>query len=517
MDYPRASGILLHPTSLPGKYGIGDLGQQAYAFADFLKITGQTIWQVLPLGPTSYGDSPYQATSSFAGNPLLIDLGALHAEAWLTDDDLPPSDDLDDYAINYGPVIEYHLEALNTAFARFSEQATDEQKRSFKSYCDANADWLADFALFAALKDSHDGAPWWNWPRGQALRDSEEMDAARQTLDDTIQSHMFRQWVFNDQWHKLHSYVNERGIRLMGDVPIFVAHDSADTWANQPLFHLDEDSNPTVVAGVPPDYFSETGQLWGNPLYRWDVMKKNNYRWWKARIRAVFNHVDMVRIDHFRGFAAYWEVPASEKTAQNGQWVKGPGADFFEAMQAEFGDLPIIAEDLGEITPEVYELRDRFNFPGMKILQFAFEDDCKPNAFQPHAYASPNFVVYTGTHDNNTTLGWWQAASDVVRNCAQSYMGPVYDPPRDFMRLAMMSVAHTVIIPLQDVLGFGGDTRMNFPGVAAGNWAWRFADDALTEEVRFILGDMTYRYDRWPLTDEERRARSSGSVHGAIS
>jgi 4-alpha-glucanotransferase len=515
MEFPRSSGILLHPTSLPGKYGIGDLGKDAYAFIDFLKITGQTLWQVLPLGPTSYGDSPYQSTSSFAGNPLLISLDDLKQEGWLSDEDLPPSTDFNDYVVNYGPVIEYHNEALNIAFNNFHEKATKAQNEEFKAFCQWQSAWLDDYALFAALKDSHDGHPWWEWPQGQALREPDELIAARQSLDETIQGHMFRQWVFYEQWGKLRRYATSQGVRMMGDIPIFVAHDSADTWANQSIFFLDEQGMPTVIAGVPPDYFSATGQRWGNPLYRWDELKDQGYAWWKERIRMTMRQVDLVRIDHFRGFESYWEVPAEEETAIKGQWVKGPGAEFFVAMLQEFGDLPIIAEDLGQITPEIKALRDEFNFPGMKILQFAFDDFCKPNAFQPHAYPV-NCVVYTGTHDNNTTLGWWHSVSDTVRRCLQAYLGQVSDPPRDLMRLGMMSVAHTIVTPLQDVLAYGADTRMNFPGVAAGNWTWRFSSNSLTEETRFLLGDMTYRYDRWPLTEEERREREQGGVHGTV-
>jgi len=517
MQFPRSSGVLLHPTSLPGAYGIGDLGAGAYQFADFLHITGQTLWQVLPLGPTSFGDSPYQAISSFAGNPLLISLDTLKEDGWLTDDDLPPSKDFNDYVVNYGPVIEYHIEALNRAFAVFSETASKDQKAEFKAFCDANQSWLDDFALFAALKDSHDGAPWWDWPAGQALREPKELEAAKQGLDDSIQSHMFRQWLFNNQWEALRQYCVERDVRLMGDIPIFVAHDSSDTWANQSLFYLDDKGMPTVIAGVPPDYFSATGQRWGNPLYRWDKMKKNKYAWWKSRFGRAMELFDLVRIDHFRGFVAYWEIPATEETAVNGQWVKGPSSHFFKALQKDFGDdLPIVAEDLGEITPDVYALRDEFNFPGMKILQFAFEEGCEPNGFQPHTYTTANCVVYTGTHDNNTTLGWWNEVSDNIRNCVQAYMGPIHDPARDLMRLGMMSIAHTVISPLQDILGYGGDTRMNHPGVAAGNWSWRYTADALSEDVRFILGDMSYRYDRQRLTEEQRLERAKGSIHGSI-
>lgn len=514
MTFPRSSGILLHPTSLPGHYGIGDLGAAAYEFVDFLQLTGQTLWQVLPLGPTSFGDSPYQATSSFAGNPLLISLDHLRAAGWLEDEDLPPSNDFNDYVVNYGPVIEYHTDALNTAFLNFNNNANDNQRADFRKFCQEQASWLDDYSLFAALKDSHDGKPWWQWPLGQALRQSAELDAARQGLDDAIQAHNFRQWLFFQQWTALRQYANERGIRIMGDIPIFVAHDSADTWANQGLFYLDETGNTTVIAGVPPDYFSPTGQRWGNPLYRWDVMQQQDYAWWKNRLRTAFSIYDLVRIDHFRGFEAYWEVPASEETAVNGKWVKGPGAIFFDAMQQEFGALPIVAEDLGEITKGVYDLRDRYQFPGMKILQFAFDDSGQPNGFQPHRYPF-NCVVYTGTHDNNTTLGWWNEVSDQTRNSVRAYMGTIHDAPRDLMRLAMMSVANTVIIPLQDVLGYGADTRMNFPGVAAGNWTWRYNRTALTDQIRFLLGDMTYRYDRRPLTEDDKKRRAS-NVHGAV-
>lgn len=514
MQFPRSSGILLHPTSLPGKYGIGDLGRGAYEFADFLKITGQTIWQVLPLGPTSYGDSPYQATSSFAGNPLLIALDALLEKGWLTEEDLPPASDFNDYVVNYGPVIEYHNEALTRSFARFNNSAATEDKAAFQQFIADNKHWLEDYALFAALKDSHDGKPWWEWPAGQAMREAEEIEAAQQALEESIQSHMYRQWLFFTQWEALRKYVNGLGIRFMGDIPIFVAHDSADTWGNRDIFYLDDTGRPTVVAGVPPDYFSATGQRWGNPLYRWDVLQKGGYQWWKNRIAATLKMVDLVRIDHFRGFAQYWEIPAEEETAVKGKWVDGPGIPFFDELKKHFGELPIVAEDLGFITKEVYEIRDTFEFPGMKILQFAFESEI-PNAFQPHTYPR-NCVVYTGTHDNNTTLGWWNEMGEAVHKNLQAYLGPITDPPRDLIRLGMMSVADTFIAPLQDILGYGADTRMNFPGVGAGNWAWRFHTSALTEEIRFILGDMTYRYDRRHLTDEERKARAGGSVHGDI-
>lgn len=505
MELPRSCGILLHITSLPGKYGIGDLGEGAYEFVDFLQETGQTIWQVLPLGPTGYGNSPYQANSSFAGNPLLVSLDRLIEVGWLAEEDLLPDPGFDDRVVNYGPVIEYHNEALNKSFARFMRDASPEDSADFEAFCEDNAGWLDDYALFAALKDSHGLKPWWEWPIGQRLREPDAVETASSMLEEDIRLHQYRQWLFYTQWGALRSYANEQGILLMGDIPIFVAHDSADAWCNRDIFYFDDEGNLTVVAGVPPDYFSPTGQRWGNPLYRWDMLRDDGYRWWKERLKATLKLVDLVRIDHFRGFEQYWEVPAEEETAENGEWVDGPKAHFFKAMQDAFGsDLPIVAEDLGVITEEVEELRDTFDFPGMKILQFAFNEEAEPTDYQPHSFENPSCIVYTGTHDNDTTWGWWNDLDKKVKDHVQAYMGVVHDPPRDLMRLGMMSVARAAIIPLQDILGLGTEARMNYPGNEEGIWwRWRFQSEELTGEIRSMLGTMTRLFGRWPVIIEE--------------
>jgi len=508
MIFPRSSGILLHPTSLPGRYGIGDLGEWAYRFADYLEATGQTIWQVLPLGPTSFGDSPYQALSAFAGNPLLISLDKLVGSGWLTNEDLADVPNFPAYQVDFGPVIQYHDALLSLAYERFDAQNDRDQHAAFAAWASDNTIWLEDFALFAALKDGNGGKPWVEWPAGEALSDPDALIEARKTHQRRINEHRFRQWLFAQHWLDLKAYANAKGIRLVGDIPIFVAGDSSDVWANRDLFYLDEAGLPTVIAGVPPDYFSETGQRWGNPLYRWDVIKNQNYRWWISRFRAALQLVDVARIDHFRGFEAYWEVPASEETAVNGRWVPGPGADLFNAVKDALGELPIIAEDLGVITPGVEELRDGFGLPGMKILQFAFDTPCGENPFLPHHYI-PNCVVYTGTHDNNTTVGWWRSgeADEYSRQCMCGYLNrnekSIVEPHWELIRLGMMSVAHTFIIPLQDVLGYGADTRMNTPGRSAGNWSWRFEAKELDNPIRERLLGLTQLYSRAPEEDEE--------------
>jgi 4-alpha-glucanotransferase len=517
MEFPRASGILLHPTSLPGRYGIGDLGEAAYRFVDYLVAAGQRYWQILPLGPTSYGDSPYQTLSALAGNPLLISLDRLVADGWLAADDLADVPAFPEYNVDYGWVIPYHDRKLTLAHQRFTATAQAAIRERFAAWCAANAAWLDDFALFMALKDSQGGKPWVEWPRSVALREKATIDAARKQFTPSIDGHRFRQWVFHEQWAALKAYANAHEIYLIGDIPIFVAHDSSDVWANPDLFFLDENGNPTVVAGVPPDYFAEFGQRWGNPLYRWDVMARDGYRWWIERFRAALSTVDIARIDHFRGFDAYWEIPASEKTAVIGEWVPGPGAAFFETIQAALGDLPIIAEDLGVITPEVEALRDAFGLPGMKVLQFAFGwDPYGENAFLPHNYVH-NSVVYSGTHDNNTTLGWWHTgeAGEDARRLLEAYIGhTVSAPHQDLMRLGMTSVAHTFIAPLQDVLGFGADTRMNTPGRPDGNWTWRFTAEWLNHGSREWLAAMTKLTGRWPESRREKPAAVEAPVNG---
>lgn len=500
--FPRSSGILLHPTSLPGRYGIGDLDAWAYRFVDWLVANGQSVWQVLPLGPTGYGDSPYQALSAFAGNPNLISLDRLAAEGWLTADDLADAPDFPADRVDYGWVGHYRAGKLALAYQRFASQATAEQQAAFQDWCAHNAHWLEDFALFIALKEAHGGGPWVDWPAGEALREESALRAARQQHAEAIAKHCFLQWVFHRQWSDLKNYANQQGVRLFGDLPIFVAHDSADVWANRSDYYLGERGHPTVIAGVPPDYFSETGQRWGNPLYRWDVMRARGYAWWIERLRATLRQVDYVRIDHFRGFEAYWEIPAEEETAVNGRWVPGPGADFFHALQGALGELPIIAEDLGVITPGVEALRDQFGLPGMKVLQFAWNKPTNP--FLPHNHV-PNAVVYSGTHDNNTTVGWWnQEVDDDARQFMLDYLHrDVLEANWTLIQVGMASVAHTFVMTMQDVLGLGPEARMNTPGQASGNWTWRLTPEMLDRADSRRLAHLTWLYQRRP--DQQER------------
>lgn len=503
--FPRSSGVLLHPTSLPGRYGIGDLGEWAYHFVDWLASAGQTVWQVLPLGPTSYGDSPYQSLSTFAGNPLLISLDKLVGDGWLTAVDVAKVPNFPPFLVDFGNVIHYHNQMLAKAYNRFEAMANAEQNTAFVDWCTEQAYWLDDWALFISLKTAYAGKAWVEWPQNLALREAVAIQSASEKYARSINEHKFRQWLFFTQWQELKAYANGKGIRLVGDIPIFVAHDSSDVWANRDEYFLDAMGNPTVIAGVPPDYFSPTGQRWGNPLYRWAKMAENDYQWWLSRIKAVLSLVDIVRVDHFRGFEAYWEVPATEKTAIKGQWVPGPKFDFFNVVVEKMGDLPIIAEDLGLITPGVIELRDGLGLPGMKILQFAFGGSGGENSFLPHNY-TPNCVVYSGTHDNNTTVGWWNSgeATDDIRKLLPEYMGrPVAEINWDLIRMGMASVAHTCVVPMQDVFGFGADTRMNTPGKEGGNWGWRFTSEWLNHPARERLAYLTRLYGRWPKVDEE--------------
>jgi 4-alpha-glucanotransferase len=471
--FGRASGILLHPTSLPGRYGLGDLGAWAYRFVDYLEAHDQRLWQVLPLGPTSYGDSPYQALGAFAGNPLLISLDQLAEQGWLTDADLADAAFPDD-KVEYGSVIPFHFDRLFRAFQSFDARAGQAARAEFESWCTANQAWLDDFALFMALKNAHGGRPWVEWETELVQREPAALAAARAEHAEAVESTKFYQWQFYSQWGALKAYANARGISLVGDAPIFVAHDSSDVWANPELFYLDEQGYPTVIAGVPPDYFSATGQRWGNPLYRWDVMAKDDYAWWINRLRQTLATVDMVRIDHFRGFEAYWEIPATEATAVIGRWVKAPGQDFFRSVKRQLGDLPIIAEDLGVITPEVEALRDDFGLPGMKVLQFAWGDFTGAEPFLPHNHV-PNCVVYSGTHDNNTSVGWFQeeATPDMKRHLNTYLDREVREIQWELIRLGEMSVARWFVTPLQDVLGLDSSARMNLPGREGGNWSWR--------------------------------------------
>lgn len=490
----RASGVLLHPTSLPGRYGIGELGEEAARFIDFLVRSRQRIWQVLPLGPTSYGDSPYQAFSAFAGNPLLISLSQLVKDGWLSHDDLASAPDFPADAVDFGWVLSWKKPLLRRAFEVFETSANLKSRQEFQAFTSRQASWLLDFARFMAFKEHFEGKAWGEWDPAIRARRPDALEALSEELATEIRFHQFLQFVFFRQWGAIKAYANSRGIEVMGDIPIFVAYDSADVWANPELFHLDEEGHATVVAGVPPDYFSETGQLWGNPLYRWDVMREEGYRWWIQRMAKALALYDLIRVDHFRGFEAYWEVPAGEETAVNGRWVEAPGAELFETLAQELGSLPIVAEDLGVITPAVEALRDRFGFPGMKILQFAFSDP--HNAYLPHNF-TPNCVVYTGTHDNDTTRGWYEAATPQERDFMRRYVScDGSDAAWDLIRLGMMSAAERAIFPMQDLLSLGSEARLNTPGRASGNWSWRYPPEVLTEDLADRLGGLTWLYGR---------------------
>jgi len=496
--FPRSSGVLLHPTSLPAPDGIGDLGEAAFRFVDWLQRCGQSLWQILPLGPTTYGDSPYQTLSAFAGNPLLISLDKLVLQGWLEGDDLADRPPFSEDRVDFGPVITWKFSRLDLAWSRFLQVATKSHWQEFENWSSENSGWLDDFSLFMALKDDHGGKAWSDWDSDLAARKLPALDDARRRLAKQIQAHSFRQWLFADQWQPLRAFAAARGVRFVGDLPIFVAYDSSDVWANPASFQLDSKGHPTCVAGVPPDYFSKTGQLWGNPLYNWEQMDADNYQWWVARMKASLEMVDVVRIDHFRGFEAYWEVPAGEKTAMNGRWVKGPGAEIFKALRENLGNnLPVIAEDLGVITPEVEKLRDDFNLPGMKVLQFAWSGP--DNAFLPHEHRR-NCVVYSGTHDNDPTLGWWENLADkAMQDLVTDYIGyPVEAPNWTMIRLGLMSPAHTFIATMQDVLGLGREARMNLPGEGQGNWNWRMNSEAFTDPAGDKLAHMTWLYRRRP-------------------
>ena len=506
MILKRASGILLHPTSLPGRFGIGDLGREAYRFVDWLAAAGQVYWQVMPLGPTGYGDSPYSSFSAFAGNTNLVSPEKLVESGLLSDSDLKRAPDSEPGRVDYGKVIKYKRALLEKAFVNFrAKLKTDESLRDdYVGFLDFSKAWLEDWALFAALKDEHRGEPWHTWGAGLARRDANAIEGARTKLAEQVEAHKFFQYVFFQQWLKLKKYANERGVRVVGDMPIFVAHNSADVWARPRLFKLKDDGSPAFVAGVPPDAFSETGQLWGNPIYDWDRMREDGFGWWVGRVRETLKIVDVVRLDHFRGFAAYWEVPAEHKTAERGRWVEAPGREVFNAMKSALGeDLPIVAEDLGDITPDVHRLRDEFRFPGMRVLQFAFGGD-PHDTHLPHEYTRAS-VAYTGTHDNDTVVGWFNQRSreDATegerreRELCLKYLGTDGSEIHwDFIRAAQMSVAVLAVAQLQDVLGLPAAARMNTPASAEGNWAWRFREGLLTDELAARLREMTFIYGR---------------------
>ncbi len=493
----RLSGVLLHPTSLPSPYGIGDLGDEAYAFIDFLKRSGQHLWQTLPLTPTGFGDSPYQGFSAFAGQPLLISPAHLVALELLTWEDLSDCPSGDPSVVDYATVIPWKTNILKLASARFASKASDELLKEYHTFLQEQAFWLDDYALYMACKDLHEGREWLAWKEEYRTPTPQVKAAMRQLLEEDMKHYFFVQFIFHKEWMALKTYANENGIQIIGDIPLFVSLDSADAWANQTLFQLDSEGFPTVVAGVPPDYFSETGQLWGNPLYDWNAHKKDGFQWWISRIQHQLQLSDYLRIDHFRGLESYWAIPADEETAINGQWLPGPGADLFLAIEHALGtDLPIIAEDLGIITPEVEALRDRFHFPGMRVLQFAFDSE-EESTFLPHQFTDRNCVCYTGTHDNNTTKGWYENASEYSRDKVRCYMNTDgYNIHWDFLRTCLGTIATFAIFPLQDVLGIGEEGRMNTPGVGTNNWAWRYQKHALSDGLADALAKITHIYGR---------------------
>lgn len=489
----RASGILLHPTSLPGP-GVGDLGEQAFRFVDWLADAGQSLWQVLPLVAVNEGGSPYNALSAFAGNPLLISPAELHLHGLLPAE-AAAAPQLDDDNLDFHAALRWKADVVRAAHALLSDD--EELRADFRAFRDEEAGWLDDYTLFRALRDAHGRRSWVDWPEPLRRREPEALRRAREEFADEIERHAYAQYLFDLQWAAVRRYAHRNGIRIVGDVPIFVAYDSADVWAHPELFELDEALRPTVVSGVPPDYFSATGQRWGNPLYRWDVLARTGYRWWIERFRRTLQMVDVVRVDHFRGFESYWQVPAQEETAIHGEWRAGPGRKLFDAVSRVLGGLPLIAEDLGIITEEVEALRDDLDLPGMRVLQFAFGGDDPKNPHLPRNYVH-NAVAYTGTHDNDTVLGWYADAGREERIAVDELTGGGRDMHWRLIETVLQSGAGWAIVPLQDVLGLGGQARMNTPGVAEGNWAWRLRDGELTPKLAARLAELVRKTGRAP-------------------
>lgn len=493
----RSAGVLLHITSLPGPYGIGDFGPDAFHFVDWLVSAGQRIWQLLPTTPIGPGNSPYQSVSAFAGSPLMVALEPLMARGWLPPP-VPPPGGFGTGRVDFARVGPWRLAQLRVAAAGFFAGADADDRVAYAAWCRAHSDWLTDYALFMALETAHAGQGWWSWPRALRIREPQALAAATHEHAGEIAFWQFVQWAFDTQWAAVKTYANARGIAIMGDLPIFIAHQSADCWSRPDLYDLDADFQPVAVAGVPPDDFTAEGQRWGNPLYHWDRMAAEDYAWWTQRMRRVLTQVDVVRIDHFRGFAAFWEVPASSPTAVDGRWVEGPGLALFDALRAALGELPIVAEDLGLITPDVTALREACRFPGMRILQFAFNGDAS-NAYLPHNF-TPASVVYTGTHDNDTLRGWWATVSARERRFIASYLDPASadDIRWAMIRAACNSVAITALFPMQDVLDLDGAHRMNVPGSPDGNWAWRFDWTQVGTEPARVLGQIAAASGRGP-------------------
>jgi 4-alpha-glucanotransferase len=501
MKLPRASGILLHPTSLPSRFGIGDFGGKAYEFVDFLAGTGQKHWQVLPLGQTGYGDSPYSSFSAFAGNIYLISPEKLAENGFLSDEDIQNMPEFPADRVDYGAAIDFKLAILRKAFENFRSTEDEAVVAEFHKFCDENGFWLEDYTLFRALKLALDHRPWWEWDQPLRDREEEAMATARKVHDDEIFAQKYYQFEFFRQWMSLKTYANEKGISIIGDLAIYVSRDSSDVWCNPGEFKLNEDRSPKVVAGVPPDGFSKTGQLWGNPIYDWDAMRLNGFRWWVTRFAVMWKTFDIVRIDHFIGFTRAWEVPGGDKTAERGTWATVPGRELFTILRKTLGDVPMIVEDLGEVTPEVEELRDSFELPGMCILQFAFGGG-PDNIHRPHNYIK-NCVVYTGTHDSDTVAGWYKARKrkrggnpEEADFCRRYLMTDGREIHWDFILAALASVANTAIMPLQDILGLDNKARMNIPATNEGNWQWRFKDGQINEETSNRLRELTELYGR---------------------
>ena len=509
MAFQRASGILLHPTSLPSKFGIGDLGETAYQFIEFLSRSGQKLWQVLPLGPTGYGNSPYMSFSAIAGSLYLISPELLAKQHLLKEEDWADIPDFNQDRVDFEAVMPYKRKLLELAFERFKQGYTDQDlqhhhdlyllQEQFKKFCYEESDWLEDYVLFMALHEQNPKILWNNWEPAIARREPQALQQKREELHEQIEFQRFVQFVFFDQWLKLKQYANMRNIQIIGDIPIYVSHNSADVWANPENFALDPDTyEVSQMAGVPPDYFSATGQLWGNPVYNWEYLQETDFAWWIDRFRFLNRYVDIIRIDHFRGFEAFWQVPAGEETAIKGEWKVATGTELFTKLYEVMGELPILAEDLGVITPEVDKLRDDFGFPGMRVLMFAFGGG-SDNFHLPHNYVR-NSAVYTGTHDNDTAVGWWQRASKYEKELFYKYIvGFAAGEPINWVliRMAMAAVSVIAIVPLQDVLGLDNSGRMNTPGTATGNWGWRYSDpNLLNQDLSDRLLEITQLYSR---------------------
>lgn len=494
----RSAGILLSITSLPTPYGIGTIGKEAREFADFLKKAGQKVWQILPVGPTSYGDSPYQSFSTYAGNPYLIDLDTLAEEGLVTKEELDSYDwGDDDRHVDYEKIYNSRYKVLRSAFETFSKKdAKSEEKKAFRAFTRKNSGWLKNYALYMAIKNYYDMASWTEWPEDIKMREEAALARYERKLKDEVNFWKFLQFKFYEQWESFRAYVNGLGIKILGDMPIYVAMDSADTWANPEIFQLYDDGDPIAVAGCPPDYFSATGQLWGNPLYDWDYLKETGYEWWFERIKAASKLYDITRIDHFRAFASYYSIPYPAENAINGKWVEGPRIEFFRMMEEECGKFEIVAEDLGTLTPDVTELMEQTGYPGMKVLEFAF-DSGEENDYLPHKYTN-NCVVYTGTHDNDTLMGWLETANPDDVRYAREYCKMPDDEPFNWglIRVAYECKADMAVIPMQDLLGLGKEARMNTPSVLGGNWTWRVRKEEYSDELAQTLRTMSVNNGR---------------------